>query len=247
MLLVGVGASKGGGSGRIGESMKMGEMKEFDLEERLQRAKGRVRGYLARYGCFLPSTRIVRDPELDEGTLATHRNPGTVVVRETSVPESVIAHELVHIAQGTLEQFRGFRLLYTLLAEGLADWVVKQLYPEHEVKYQAGHRLIELLIAADESSIGELLRLNELLLVPEDVEAILGSSHLAAYSRDLLSPMAGRIQDSIRAAREAGITDPTFVTLGEEIRAWKFLLDGRFEVVRKEVDGVVGEWFGNVS
>jgi len=43
------------------------------------------------------------------------------------VPESDIAHELVHIAQGTLEQFRGFRLLYTVLVEGLADWVVKQL------------------------------------------------------------------------------------------------------------------------
>jgi hypothetical protein len=74
-----------------------------------------------------------------------------------------------------LEQFRGLRLLYTVLAEGLADWVAKQLYPEHEVRYQAGHRLIELLMAADESSIGDLLRLNELSLVPEDVEAILGS------------------------------------------------------------------------
>jgi hypothetical protein len=66
-------------------------------------------------------------------------------------------------------------LLYTVLAEGLADWVAKQLYPEHEVRYQAGQRLIELLMAADESSIGDLLRLNELSLVPEDVEAILGS------------------------------------------------------------------------
>jgi hypothetical protein len=37
--------------------------------------------------------------------------------------------------------------------------------------------------------------------------------------------MAGRIRDSIRTAREAIITDPTFVPLGEEIRAWKLLLD----------------------
>jgi len=170
-----------------------------------------------------------------------------VVVRETSVPESVIAHELVHIAQGTLEQFRSFHLLYTLLAEGLADWVAKQLYPEHEVKYQAGYRLIELLMAADESSMGDLLRMNELSLVPEDVEAILESPRLAAYSRDLPSPMAGRIRDSIRAATEASITDPTFVPLGEEVRVWKFLLDRRFEGARGEVDRVVGEWFGNVS
>jgi hypothetical protein len=59
--------------------------------------------------------------------------------------------------------------------------------------------------------------------------------------------MAGRIRDSICAAREAGITDPTFVPLGEEIRAWKLVLDGRFEGVREGVDRVMGEWSGNVS
>jgi len=214
------------------------------LEQRLRRAEEKVREYLDRYGGEFPSLDILLDPELDEETMATNRYPGTVVVREASVPESVIAHELVHIAQGTLEQFRGFRLLYTLLGEGLADWVTKALYPEHEVKYQAGYRLVELLRAADEGAIGDLLRLNHLPLVPEDVETILSNPHLAAYSRDLLSPMAGRIRDSIGAAIEAGITDPTFVTLGEEVRAWKFLLDGRFEGVREEVDEVAREWFG---
>lgn len=222
-------------------------MAESSLEGLLRGAERRVREHLARYGGKLPSTRIVLDAELGEETLATYRHPDMVVVREASVPESVIAHELVHIAQGTLEQFRGFRLLYVLLTEGLADWVAKQLYPEHEVKYQAGYRLVELLRAADEEAIGDLLRLNHLPLVPEDVEAILTSPHLAAYSRDLLSRMAERIRDSIRAAIEAGITDPTFVTLGEELRAWKFLLDGRFEGVREMVDEVAGEWFGNVS
>jgi hypothetical protein len=72
----------------------------------------------------------------------------------------------------------------------------------------------------------------------------LSSPHLAAYTRDLLSPMAERIRENIRAGQEAGITDPTFVTLGEELRAWKFLLDEQFNGVRGEVDRVVGEWFG---
>jgi len=91
--------------------------------ERLSRAEEKVREYLARYGGTLPATQVILDPDLDEETMATHRYPATVVVREPSVPKSVIAHELVHIAQGTLEHFRGFRLLYVLLAEGLADKV----------------------------------------------------------------------------------------------------------------------------
>jgi hypothetical protein len=49
--------------------------------------------------------------------------------------------------------------------------------------------------------------------------------------------------DTIKSKRTA-VADPTFVPLGEEVRAWKFLLDGRFAAVREEVDRVVGEWFG---
>lgn len=211
------------------------------LTKKLHRAEARVREYLARHGCELPSPCIVLDPELDRETVATHRYPATVIVREVSLPESVIAHELVHIAQGTLEQFRGFRLLYTLLSEGLADWVVRQIYPEHQVKYAAGYRLIQLLVETDENVIGDLVRINDWPLAPEDVEAILDNPHLAGCSRDLLSQMAGRIRDSIRAAAEADITDPTFVALGEEVRAWKFLLDGRFEEAREEADAVVAE------
>lgn len=214
-----------------------------NLGEKLSSAEKKVRAYLARYGGSLPVPHIILDPDLDEETTATHRYPATVVVREPSVPESVIAHELVHIAQGTLEHFRGFWLLYVLLAEGLADWVAKALYPKHQVKYPAGCQLIELLVGADEEAIGDLLRLNSLPLVPEDVEHILSSPHLTAYSRDLLGGMADRIRDSIRAANEAGIDDPTFVTLGEEVRAWKFLLDRRFAGVRKRMDHLVDEWF----
>ena len=103
-------------------------MAESSLEKSLCAAEARVREYLGRYRGELPPTRIVLDPELGQETLATHRYPDTVVVREPWVPESVIAHELVHIAQRTLEQFRGFCLLYTLLAEGLADWVAKNLW-----------------------------------------------------------------------------------------------------------------------
>lgn len=217
-------------------------MAESDLERRLRRAESRVKGYLARYRVGIPVPDIVLDPELGEETMATHRYPATVVVREATVPESIVAHELVHIAQRTLEQFRGFRLLYTLLAEGLADWVAKQLYPEHEVKYPAGYRLVELLVKADEAVLGDLLRLNDLPLLPEDVDNILNSPRLADYSRDLLHSLAGRIRESARAAVEAGITDPTFVPLGEELRAWKFLLDRRFEGVKEEVDGMIKEW-----
>ena len=55
--------------------------------------------------------------------------------------------------------------------------------------------------------------------------------------------MADHIRYGIRAANKAGIDDPTFVTLGEEVRAWKFLLDKRFDGVREKVNHATETWF----
>jgi len=210
-------------------------------------AEGRVGAYLRRYGVPLRPVSVVIDTDLAEDTLATHRLPATVVVRQASAPESVVAHELVHIAQGTLQSFRGFHLLYTLLAEGLADWVAKRLYAEHEVRYPLGYRLVDLLARVDEASIGDLLRLNDLPLAAEDVDAILENPSLPPYTRTLLGSMVNRIRDAAREASTAGITDPTFVTLGEEVRAWKFLRGPAFDEVSGAIDRVLTEFFPPAS
>jgi hypothetical protein len=128
-----------------------------------------------------------------------------------------------------LEYFRGFRLLYTLLAQGLAEFIARELYPDHEIKYLSGYELIAALVEVDRGVIDQLLHLNSLPLGLEDLDHVLGDKRLPAYTEELLRPMAPRIREGIQAAHAAGITDPTFVTLGEEVRAWKFLLDPRFE------------------
>ena len=226
----------------------MGEGDASDLTRRLHRAVERVGPYLARFGAELPqTTRIAVDPGLEAGALASHRYPATVVVREPAVPESVIAHELVHIAQHTLEQFHGFTLLYTLLAEGLADWIAKTLYPEHQVKYEAGYALIDTLSAHDPSCAYELLAINGLPLTPADVDFLITHPRLPAHTRRLLTPILQRGRDSVAEAARAGIDDLTFVTLGEELRACKFLRSPRFDPVRERLDALVDEWFAAAS
>ena len=43
------------------------------------------------------------------------------------------------------------------------------------------------------------------------------------------------------------ITDPTSVSLGQELRAWKRILGKRFESAADAADGIVGEWFREVQ
>jgi len=214
-----------------------------ELEMKFTRAKQKVDAYLAPYGGRKLEGRIEVDETLDRYSLATHCYPDTVLVKSADIPESIIAHEWVHVVQGTLEYFRGFRLLYVLLAEGLAEFVTKELYPEHVVKYPDGYELVAALIANDPEAIGDLLRLNYLPLIPEDVDTILAGAHVPSYSRDLIARMADRIRDSIRTANEVDIDDPTFVTLGEEVRAWKFILDQRFDGIRDCLDKAIKAWF----
>lgn len=152
-------------------------MESASIEEKLRRAEEKAGRYLARHDIRLPPAQIAIEPGLEPGTIATHRHPATVVVREASVSESVIAHELVHVAQGTLEQFRGFQLLYVLLFEGLADWVARALYPQHEVKCRVDYQLTELLVRADEGSICDLLKLNDpALTLIKEVDDILAAA-----------------------------------------------------------------------
>lgn len=211
------------------------------LQEKLASATQKVSQYLAAFGTPRLEVHMETDEKLD--ALATHRYPDTVVVKDATVPESVIAHELVHIAQGTLEFFRGFRLLYTLLAEGLAEFIARELYLDHEIKYPSGYELIAVLVEVDREVIGEILHLNGLPLGLGDLDHILGDKRLPAYTEALLRPMAPRIREGIQAAHAAGITDPTFVTLGEEVRAWKFLLAPRFEPVWGQIEPLLMTWF----
>lgn len=210
-----------------------------ELEERLRAVESKVAAFLTACRCALPRTRIAVDTDLGEDALASHRHPATVVVRSAAVSESVIAHELVHIAQQTLERFGGFRLLYTLLAEGVADWIAKVLYPRHEIRYVRGYELVAVLAEATRDVIGELLRVHDLRVRPEDFDRILASPRVPPYTRGIFVSMADRIRAALCAAREVDLTDPTFVPLGEELQAWKFLLAERFDGVRSRVDEIV--------
>lgn len=212
------------------------------LEAKLTRAKAKVDTYLEPHGGRKLEGRIEIDETLDGSATISLRN--TVYVKSADIAESIIAHEWVHIVQEGWEILRGFPLLYLQLSEGLAEFVAKELYPEHKVvAYQAGYKLVATLVANDPRVIGELLQVSNLPLIPEDVDAILASVHVSSHSRDWIARCAESARDSIRTANEAGVDNPAFGTLGREVRAWKFILNRRFDKIRDDLDEAIKAWF----
>ena len=116
------------------------------MEEKLKRVVRNVNRILEDFELKVEDCEIEKRDDLGNNSLASWEHPNKILVKSYDVPESVIAHELVHVLQGTLETFAGFKYLYTLPSEGLAEFVAKPLYPEHEIRYATHHRMVAFLL-----------------------------------------------------------------------------------------------------
>jgi len=214
-----------------------------ELSFKLASAQQKVNEFLQKYQLFIGECQIKVDPEVGEGTLATWQRPCVVVVKKPDVPESVIAHELVHILQQTLEVFAGYRWLYALLSEGLAEFIAQKLYPEHKIKHKLGRDLISVLYALDKNIVKEIIWLDNLKLAPQDIDLLLASPNVHPYWKEIIENEAEHLKRNIQRALQGKIDDPTFISLGEDLRAWKFLINPRFDSRRSEVQQILAEFF----
>lgn len=215
----------------------------MELQFKLASAQQKVNEFLQKYQLFINECHIKVNPEIGEDTLATWRRPCTVVVKKPDVPESVIAHELVHILQQTLEVFAGYRWLYTLLSEGLAEFIAQKLYPEHEIKHELGHNLVGILYALDKDVVKEIIQLDSLKLTPQDIDLVLASPNVHPYWKEIIRNEAEHLKKNIQRALEGRIDDPTFISFGEDLRAWKFLLNPKFDSRRDDIQQILAKFF----
>jgi len=214
-----------------------------ELSFKLASAQQKVNKFFQKYKLSIDECQIKVDPEIGEGTLATWQRPCMVVVKKPDVPESVIAHELVHILQQTLEVFAGYRWLYTLLSEGLAEFIAQKLYPEHEIKHKLGYDLVCILCSLDEDIVKEIIQLDSLKLTPQDIDLLLASPNVHPYWKEIIKNQAEHLKRNIQRALEGRIDDPTFISFGEDLRSWKFLLAPKFDSRQSEIQEILAEFF----
>jgi len=217
------------------------------LEEKLKRAEKNVNRFLKDFELRLEDCKIEKRDYLGNNSLASWKRPKKILVKNDDTPESIIAHELIHVLQGTFETFRGFKYLYKLLSEGLAEFVAKWAYPEHEVKYKLHYQMVVILYEIDASIVREIITLDYISLLPEDIDILLNSPKVHSYFKNLVAPRGDLLRKNIKSAIEAEITDTTFITFGEDLRAWKFLIDKRFDLKRRKINIILDEYFKNTK
>lgn len=218
-------------------------MTKKELRIKFQRAKKAVNDFLASYDLKIGECEI----RVDESAEGTHyEHPKHIIVQNEDVPESVIAHDLIHVVQQTLEVFKGFKWLYHLLSEGLAEFVAKLTFPHHAVKYKVHHELVSLLYALDKSIVKDLITLDSMQLSPDDVDTILNSPHVSSYSKNIIKKQSDHLKSTIQRAINAKIDGPTFISYGEDLRAWKFLINPKFNLKRREINELLESYFNNI-
>lgn len=221
----------------------MHRLNDRTLKDKLRRTSSKLRQFLKKYDIKVPNCRIEIDKNLDKSTLATHFYPNKIIVKDLSVPESVICHELIHRVQNTLESPKMFRYIYTILSEGMAEFISKTLYPNHKVKYRLEKQLFETLFSIDRNVIKEVIELNNFKINSKEFELISKNKNLHKNFREMIHGREIIIKKQIKDANCLGINDTTFISHGEEIMAWKFLLAPKFEIRRREINKILRKLF----
>lgn len=213
------------------------------LEDKLKNATSKLHTFFKKFRINVPKCNIEIDKKLDKYTLATHRYPNRIVVRNAQISESVICHELIHRIQRTLESPCMFKYLYTSLAEGMAEFITKALYSSHRVKYPLEEKLFRTLFSVNRNVIRETMHLNNFKMSSQEFESMLKDKNLHPYFRKMISDRKEVIKKTIDDANRLRIDDPTFITHGEEIMAWKFLLNPKFDTRREEINKILSKLF----
>jgi len=217
-----------------------------DLRSKFKSAEKKVSRYLKKHGFVLSKCIILFNDELEEECIADKGYPNRILVSHKNVAESAIAHQLVNIAQDKLITPVNIKYLYSLIAEGLSDYVIDKLYSRYEVINSEGYKLIELLNFPDdeEDTIKDLFDLSNIKVEDIMVDRIMQSEKVNDYFKRLIKPRLDMIKTSLQAIDELDIGRPNYVPFGEEFKSWIFITNPRFNPKWEQIEKILTKYYG---
>lgn len=215
-----------------------------NIKVKFRHAKKKLDKFLKNYDMEVGECDIKIVPELDTETFATRRYPNLILLKRKETPETLLQRELIHFIQKTLRCPDIFVYVYTVLAEGLADFITKTLYSRYKIKYPIGYKIVELLFAIDDKyTITNLFNINSLPLIPNDVSILMKDERVHSGFKELIKPQKDMIKNSIDNANKLGELNPLFIPHGVELKTWKFLRYEGYDKQRERLNKLIDRYY----
>lgn len=215
------------------------------VKKKVKSAKKKLEGYLNKHDIKLKKCKVIVDTNLEEEYIMKRGYPNCIIVNRKNVAESSLAYYLINITQNKLQTPVNIKYLYSLITEGLADYVVSKLYSRYDINNLLGCKLIRLLICEDENEdiIFDLFKLNSIKVESSMVDTLMESNKVDENFKALIKPRLDSIRQALEVTDELDLTRSNYLPFGEEFKAWRFIIRPEFNPKWQEIQNIITEYY----
>lgn len=214
------------------------------LKEKFQDAKEKVKSYISEHGISLKKCEVIVEKNLEEESVIKNGYPNCIIVSRKNIAEATLAYQLVNIAQNKVETPVNIKYLYSLVSEGLADYIVGELYSGTDVENPLGYDLIKVLIAVEEEDIiRDLLKLSYIKVTKETVQKLMESEKVREYFKHIIKPRLKMVRRALEVTQELDLNRPNYLPYGEELKSWNFIIAPKFNSKWEAIQEVLDEYY----
>lgn len=214
------------------------------LDQKFKDARKKVKKFVNKHGISLKKCNIAVDKDLEKETTIKNGYPNCVIVNRENIAESTLAYQLVNIAQNKVESPVSIKYLYSLLSEGLADYIVDELYSGNNVDNKLGYDLVKLLETVEEEDIiDDLLKLSYIKVTEETVQELMESDKVNDYFKNIIKPRREMVKRALEVTEELDLNRPNYLPYGEEFKSWNFITAPQFNSKWEAIQEILDEYY----
>jgi len=214
------------------------------VKSRFKKAKRKVKKFLEEHGMSLRKSVIVVNPDLSQECMIKVGYPNQILVNRKNIAESTLAYQLINVAQKRLITPVNIKYLYSLVTEGLSDYVVSKLYSNYIIINSSGNTLVSLLESDDEEDIlAELFKLNSIRIADDTVDKLMQSEKVNDYFKQLIRPRLDMVKRALQVTDELDLERSIHLPFGEELKTWTYITKPKFNPKWDKIEKVIEKYY----
>ncbi len=200
------------------------------FKAKIKSARNKIEKYFKKHDMKFKECEVIVDKDLEKEYIIKRGYPNHIVVNRENISESKLAYYIINSAQNKLVTPINIKYLYSLLTEGLSDYVTNEIYSGYDIINPLGCELVKALMLDNEEDdvIKSLLKLDSIKIENETVDKLLNSEKVNENFKRLIKPRLDMVKRSFQVTNELDSERPNYLPFGEEFKAWFFITNPKF-------------------